>query len=306
MDIPPDSPTSPVLAPRRSWPVRVIQFPLTRIVLALMFVVGTLLIVQVGVDWIVKLTGNDSYAKLLGACLLAAYACLSYAGFVRLVERRRVTELGPRGALVEFLAGALAGAGLISATIATMALLGAYRVEALNTPLVLLGPLGGALVSGFVEEIVARAILFRILEEWLGSWLAIAINAALFGLAHIANPNATLVASVAISLEAGVILAAAYMLTRRLWLAAGLHAAWNFTEAGIYGVAVSGQHTASLIKPEVSGPEWLTGGAFGAEASIPAVVICTAAGIALLIVAVQRGRVIAPFWRRLPAPTCRP
>jgi CAAX prenyl protease-like protein len=59
--------------------------------------------------------------------------------------------------------------------------------------------------------------------------------------AHLLNPNATLVAGLAIALEAGVMLAAAYLLTSRLWLSMGIHFAWNFTPGGIFGAAGSGQ-----------------------------------------------------------------
>lgn len=96
----------------------------------------------------------------------------------------------------------------------------------------------------------------------------------------------------AISIEAGVLLAAAYMVTRRLWLCIGIHIAWNFTQGGIFSVAVSGGQSKGLLQSSMIGPEWLTGGAFGAEASVVALGVCFAAGIALLVLAVKRGNVV--------------
>jgi hypothetical protein len=97
-------------------------------------------------------------------------------------------------------------------------------------------------------------------------------------------------------LEAGILLAAAYMLTRRLWLCMGLHFAWNFTQGGIFSAAVSGGASHGLLKATLVGPDWLTGGAFGPEASAVAVVVCTTAGLLLLVAADRKGHVIQPAW----------
>jgi hypothetical protein len=69
--------------------------------------------------------------------------------------------------------------------------------------------------------------------------------------------------------EAGLLLGAAYKYSGTLWLPIGIHWAWNFTQGNIFGFEVSGKDLgASLLKSTVSGPDWLTGGAFGAEASV--------------------------------------
>jgi hypothetical protein len=127
------------------------------------------------------------------------------------------------------------------------------------------------------------------------------ISSALFGLAHLGNPGATWVAAVWIALEAGLLLGGAYMLTGNLWMPIGLHAAWNFTQGEIFDVPVSGIDEHGLVQAKLSGPEILTGGMFGLEASIIALVIATAAGAFLIVLAVRRGRVMQPWWvpRRL-------
>lgn len=164
----------------------------------------------------------------------------------------------------------------------------------------------GAMVVGLVaavstallEETLLRAIFFRIVEASLGSWIALALSAALFGLLHAGNPGATAASTVAIALEAGVILGAAFMFTRRLWMAIGLHAAWNFSEGGLFGASVSGNRAAGLASSHFTGPALLSGGTFGPEASIVAVVVCLAGGVALAVGARRRGHVVRPFWRR--------
>jgi membrane protease YdiL (CAAX protease family) len=102
-----------------------------------------------------------------------------------------------------------------------------------------------------------------------------------------------------IAVEAGLLLGAAYMLTRSLWLPMGLHAAWNFTQGEIFDVPVSGLDEHGLVQAKLSGPALLSGGGFGLEASLFAMVIATTAGIWLVWLAVKRGQLMQPRWVRL-------
>jgi membrane protease YdiL (CAAX protease family) len=222
-----------------------------------------------------------------------------YSAYVRFIEKREVTEFALTGALRELAAGTMVGGLLFSGVVAVLAALGMYRVDGINSLQVLLIPFLLSMFSGVFEEILLRGILFRIIEEGLGTWLALAISAVIFGLLHLANENATLTGAVAIILEAGILLAAAYTLTRRLWLAIGIHFAWNFMQGGIFGIVISGNEPMpGLLRSSLIGPEWLTGGAFGAEASVVAVVLCLLAGIYLLVLSVRKGHVIRPFWHK--------
>ena len=158
-----------------------------------------------------------------------------------------------------------------------------------------------AILPGFMEELLFRGILFRWLEEFGGSWVGLIGSSALFGLAHITNPGATWSASLLIAVEAGVLLGGAYMLTRSLWMPIGLHAAWNFTQGEIFDVPVSGLDSHGLVEAQLSGPPLLSGGTFGLEGSVIALVIATSAGIALVMLAVRQGELVRPWWvmRRL-------
>ena len=151
---------------------------------------------------------------------------------------------------------------------------------------------------GRSEEIAIRGLFFRLFERWLGSWAALALSAAFFGAGHLFNAGATWIAAVGIAFEAGIMLAAVYMITRRLWVAVGLHAAWNFAEGGIYGTPVSGLKVDGLLRPWIGGSDLLTGGAFGPEASLPAMAVATALGVFFLVIAWRRGQFIAPAWVR--------
>jgi hypothetical protein len=187
----------------------------------------------------------------------------------------------------------------MGAIVATAWALGLYRiVGCCRTGLIVRDLLEAGVLAGFAEELLFRGILFRWTEEFAGSWAALVISSVLFGFVHIANPNSSLIATSFIAIEAGVLLGGAYMLTRSLWAPIGLHAAWNFTQGYIFDVPVSGVAENGLVQAKLSGPALLSGGQFGLEASLLALVIATAAGVGLVIVAARRGEVVKPWWVR--------
>ncbi|MGH6872387.1 MAG: lysostaphin resistance A-like protein [Rhizomicrobium sp.] len=230
--------------------------------------------------------------NLVALVLFAGSAALSIAAYrllVRLTEKRKASELAFAGAIPQFLLGSLLGAGLFCIVYAVYFAEGIARYKGLGSTQGLGVALGIGIASGVCEELVVRGGVFRILEQGTGTFIALVVSSALFGLLHIANPGATLLSSAAIMLEAGILLAAAYALTRSLWLAIGLHFAWNFTEGGIFGAQVSGGKMTGLLDIPLSGSPLMTGGSFGPEASIPAIVVCTTAGLILLALAIRKG-----------------
>jgi hypothetical protein len=150
--------------------------------------------------------------------------------------------------------------------------------------------LATAIGAGVGEELAFRGVIFRMTEERLGTAAALIISSLLFGLVHAANPGATLVSTAAIALEAGGLLGMAYSASRSLWLPIGLHFGWNFTEGGIFGTAVSGGQSHGLVDSVLSGPTLMTGGSFGPEASVIAVVVCLAATVTLGLWTARHGR----------------
>lgn len=141
-------------------------------------------------------------------------------------------------------------------------------------------------------------MLFRSVETVFGSWIAILVSSLVFGLLHLMNPAATIGGAVYICIEAGLLLAAAYLVTRRLWICMGFHMAWNYFQSAIFSGAVSGTVAEpGLLKATIEGPETLTGGSFGMEHSIVALVYCTTTGAILLLIAIRRGRILQPTWK---------
>jgi uncharacterized protein len=214
---------------------------------------------------------------------------LAYRLLVRWTEKRPADELGAANAVPQFLLGSLIGLGLFCIVYAVYFALGIATFKGMGSTAGLGVALAVGISSGVCEELVMRGGVFRIVESGLGTFIALVFSALLFGFLHIFNPGATLLSSVAIALEAGILLAAAYAVTRSLWLAIGLHFAWNFTEGGIFGAQVSGGKMTGLLDIPLHGTTLMTGGSFGPEASLPAIVVCTAAGLIMLAIAIRRG-----------------
>jgi uncharacterized protein len=147
--------------------------------------------------------------------------------------------------------------------------------------------------AAVTEELLFRGILFRIVEQWTGTWTALVLTAALFGLSHLVNPNATVWGALAIAVEAGAMLAAAYAATRTLWFPIGLHFGWNCAASAIFSTEVSGNNTPDgLLHAVMNGPTALTGGDFGPEASAYAVLFGAALTVVFLWLAHRRGRIV--------------
>lgn len=275
---------------------KVIRFPLARVLLGTLFGVISVAIAQVAIHLLAALVSlhNPGIAILtMIIALLAVY--FSYTLYIRLVEQRPVTELSRDGAVRELVTGILAGLGLVTAILGILWLLGYFHVTGANPWLVLIPAMVANIPSGFIQEILFRGILFRITEETLGTWIALAISSLLFGLLHILSAHATLLSTLSITLEAGILLAGAYMLTRRLWLAIAIHVAWDFAIDGIFGVGssgISGASVSGLLQAKLVGPTLLTGGAAGIEASLLAVIVVSVVGAYLIWQAQRHGHLV--------------
>ena len=236
-----------------------------------------------------------------GQLLAHGLGCLiilgTYALCVRLGEDRAPGELSLKAAPAGLAAGVALGAVTFSAVMAILIGLRLYDVH-YHGPAAAWRGASLAIEAGVFEEVLVRGVVLRLTWRAFGPWWALAISAALFGLGHIANPGATLFTTACVAVEAGVMLAAFYALTGRLWVPIGFHAAWNFTQGYVFGAAVSGGRFGDAIASSTgrSGqPDWLTGGAFGPEASLPALALCSALGAATLWLAWRTGRPSPPL-----------
>ncbi|GAA1061964.1 CPBP family intramembrane glutamic endopeptidase [Agromyces bracchium] len=214
------------------------------------------------------------FAALLGAILL----------WVWLFERRNPKTLGlrrPGRGLVVMLIGIVGGILLQSIPIGFLLLTG--NLEPVD------GPTGGASGGGAIpllvlivvfvtvqagtEEVATRGFLLQNSAYQLPGWLAVLLPALLFTVVHFAFdplPFATILLWA---------LFASFVVLRlgSLWLVIGIHTGWNFAMGNLYGISVSGlpahSNSFTYLAPTPGAPDWLTGGEFGTEAGVPAVLV---------------------------------
>ena len=246
-----------------------------------------------GVDQLLPDGGPSGVAANAAGALvcLLLYGLLVWGG-----EARRPDEISLRALPVGLLSGLLIGLLMFAAVMGLMAVFGLYDIV-WKAPGSAWEAIGGSIESGVLEEVLTRAVILRLLWRAFGPWVAFAVSAALFGALHLGNPNASLFAALCIAVEAGVMLGAFYALTGRLWVSIGVHAAWNFTQGYIFGAAVSGTDFGPAMATSTARPgfaDYLTGGPFGPEASLPALVVGTLVGVVVLVMAWKAGRFDRP------------
>jgi membrane protease YdiL (CAAX protease family) len=290
-------PTKRVTAPK--WLIRLSQNTVVRIVLAILFtsipVFGLQRIFHLIPDqpWM-----DTMYYRIPHLLLHLGVMHGMYILYVRIIERRREREVNPHFLWSDGIKGVGIGVLIVASVHIVLLISGNYSIAGYLDFRNLGFFLFIGLVAGYTEELYFRGILFRLVEQSLGSWIALAVSSLLFGFMHSVNPNATILSSLFITLEAGLVTAGAFMLTRRLWMSMGIHFAWNFTLGGVWGTPVSGIDNPGMFRGVLRGPDLVTGGGFGIEASVVTAILATASGILLIVMAIRKGRFIPAPWAR--------
>ncbi|HEY2345312.1 MAG TPA: CPBP family intramembrane glutamic endopeptidase [Xanthomonadaceae bacterium] len=293
--------TTPADAPR--WKRWLVYSPLARILIYVALLMATVKLTMLGFHAIGINRNSPVLLRAYAECFGRAIPpLLAYLVLVKGIERRPLAEFARDRWLRHSATGLFAGALLFSAVVGELWLLGSYHVLGFNLhahwwiALITVG-----VGAGIGEEIMFRGALYRIVEEGLGTWGALVISALAFGFIHIQNPGATVWSSSAIAIEAGLLFGLLYHVTRSLPICMGLHASWNFMQGTVYGIPVSGTAADGFLVSTRTGPTWLSGGAFGAEASVIALLMCSVCTLALLWLAVRRGSIVPPAWKRTRA-----
>jgi len=276
---------------------KIFNFPLTRIMVGLVACMTAVKIGQTVFDKLLDITSISHENKTLLSVLVVAIIVLSvYINLYRYYEKRKVTELSTDKLVRNLVTGISLGFVLQSLTIGVIYLNKGFSVISVKSIGYLIPSLA-MVTAAIFEEVLFRGIIFRITEEKLGSYIALAISAIIFGAIHLVNPNSTLVSGLAVAIEAGLLLGAAYIYTRNLWFPIAIHFAWNFTQSGIYGASTSGHAiTKSLLTTKIGGSPMISGGQFGPEGSVQALIFCLTATIILLVLSHRQNKIIVPSW----------
>lgn len=270
-----------------------LNYSLVRIVLGLVLSFASFIIAQQLVGKLLDLTSIDNnFRNFIKGIIASVFVIIGYILFYSKVEKRDITELSKKGIVKNIVFGILIGAAIQILTLFVISIPGQLQIVSVNPLSFVVTPLAVALSVAIFEEILLRGIIFRIAEEKLGSITALLLSALIFGGVHSMNPGSSIISSLCTSIV-GFIFGAAYVYSRSLWLPIAIHFSWNFVQSGIFGAVTSGnEKTSSLLTTEISGPEIITGGAFGPEGTIQAVILWSVVAIILSILIVKQNKLI--------------
>jgi membrane protease YdiL (CAAX protease family) len=277
---------------------KILNSPLTRIILGLLLCFAVFIFAQQLVGKILDATTIDkNYRNLIKGIIASSFVILSYIYFYKKIEKRQIREFSSKGLLKITILGVLIGTTLQGLTILVIYFWGNFRILSVNPLSSIITPLAVAFSVAIFEETLLRGIIFRIVEEKLGSYISLIISALIFGAVHILNPNSSAISSICIGIV-GFMFGASYIYSRSIWLPIAIHFSWNFIQSGIFGAITSGNEmTSSLFGTQISGAELITGGAFGPEGTIQAILFWLLVSILFMVLIIKQKKIIRPFWR---------
>ncbi len=220
---------------------------------------------------------------------LVTFAFTSFTVFlwVKFAEKRKIASMGfhKDNWFKKYAIGFLIGLALMSTIVLILFMLGYVKIETkpiqpvgLSAIVPILVILIGWIIQGATEEILTRGWLMNILGAKYNIAFGLIVSSILFGLLHLSNDNVNYIAILNIMLS-GAVFGLFAIKTNNLWIACGMHTAWNFAQGNLFGFEVSGQdfQIGSLIDFNSTGHDLITGGVFGPEAGLAStfvLVIC--------------------------------
>ncbi|WP_342509924.1 type II CAAX endopeptidase family protein [Sporosarcina sp. FSL K6-2383] len=265
-----------------------LQFPL------IWMFVGALGIALINLAYLLISKDSNALVSIVIAIVGCGVAIIFYWLVMKFLARRQVTELLHQRPVSEIMFGGVVAFIFIVISAVIVVLFDGYSFtwEAGNVSSIVLPIITASLGAAVIEELIFRGLFFQAIEKMAGSWIALALTSIFFGIVHLGNPGATIWGAFSISVEAGVLLGAAFLWRRNIWFVIGLHFFWN-TIQGLLGIPVSGHPSTGLFTLEVAGPALLTGGEFGLEASIVTVIMGLLIAIPMLILARRKGNFVS-------------
>lgn len=227
-------------------------------------------------------SGNmaDSPAWILNLTYLVVIIGAMIALFIvrKLISKQSLISagLGTTNGVKEFGEGWLLGMILVTAGYVLLAVTGMAESAGFRfLPSTFFGWLLLFLLQPFAEELLFRGYLMSLLARYFNLWTALWISSLAFSLVHATNDGFSTLGFITITV-AGFLFGLLFLKTGQLWLPTGFHAAWNFMQGVVFGFPTSGVRTYSITNTSTSGPDWLSGGAFGFEGSILAILLVVA------------------------------
>ena len=136
-------------------------------------------------------------------------------------------------------------------------------------PLVFVFFIFGWMCQGFEEEFIVRSAIMNYFASRSGVFVGIVSNSLIFAILHLGNSSFNLLAFINLFII-GLVFSMLFYLTDNIYTSAGAHSMWNFMQANIVGINVSGIISSknSIFNSNPTGYSLISGGEFGIEASI--------------------------------------
>jgi membrane protease YdiL (CAAX protease family) len=253
--------SSGILAAGRLFETRTLLWGVFLFLVVLAFFFASVL----GAGWI-GLHGNWRYVPPIALPLLA---CWIYALLVRRFERREPWEIQIRPPLLfEIPLGFLFGGIFITGMWAILWCLRLYAAHRGVWTHWFDDFVYDSYISAVLEELAFRAVLLRILARLWGVRTGVILSSILFGLAHFSHGS--WLGMIGIILNAGITMGLLYVITGRVWMSIGMHLGYDFIETSVLGIG--SKHGFLFNTPMAGAAQWLTGGKFGPDAAVPAMI----------------------------------
>ena len=269
-----------------------LHFPITKIIVGIAVPFSLFVVIQNFVlkPFFYSIISEKSIADPIIIFISSIVLLVSYYFLFRLYDKRKITELSLKYLPKEMFGGFIFGFSIISLSIFILYLLGQYQAFSITTTHYSARMFTVLLFAAIVEDLFHRGLILRVLENWLGTNIAIVIE-MLVELQHLSNPASSIL-SLPLYLIWGFTMAMMFIYTKRIWLPYFFHIGWNFSQP-FYGSNLTGTNDmGSIIQSKFTGPELLTGGAFGIEGSIFTTTFLLLIGIILYYRAKRESKIV--------------
>ena len=279
------------------------RFPPVKAIAGYVFCLGLLAIAQrlVLKPVIYMFIDDVEIADTLRIFLSILWLLVCYRYFVKYFERREAVELHFVNWKREIAGGFALGFCCISLSILILCVLGNYQFIDISIAGYSTKPFVVLLLAALIEDLLNRGLILRILEQWLGSYPALALTVSIEML-HFQNDHVEFgVVGLCLFLFWGFNQGIMYIYTKRIWLPFAFHVGWNFAQP-FYGSNLTGLvDMGKIIDARFVGNELITGGAVGIEGSVFTIIILFVMSISFLYLSIKEGKIVKSKIAWLPS-----
>ena len=213
--------------------------------------------------------GSDSSTIIMLFSEIAMIAVVFL--FCRWIEKRKLRTLGflKKRVVIEYAKGLLVGFVVFSVAVLLCVATGTLKITGFSigfSVVTVLLYFFGYMIQGMAEEVLCRGYFMVSLARRYSIPVAVFVSSFAFSLLHMGNPGITVLAVVNLTLF-GIFAGVVMVRQGNIWMVAGIHSMWNFTQGNVFGIQVSGLEQQNSVFSSIMSEEkkWISGGSFGLE-----------------------------------------